>query len=125
MRRLSYIVGAGPHARGANKKTNDWSDVAAALGQVFTAGGSVTLETTGEDPYITLQVMADGGAFLITLADEEGEVRTLHAIDAGEGQVEILGDLHDTASVTRDPDVVVQAFREMLERGDVSAALLR
>ena len=119
MQHLSWTLGTGTESRGGHGKTTDWAEVAAHLEAVVARGGTVTLETTGDAPWRSLQLQSEAGCCLLTLTYDEGEVRMLDSGDPTSEEVEILGDLWSASAVTRDAETVTRVFQTFFSTGDV------
>ncbi|WP_172205310.1 hypothetical protein [Niveibacterium sp. COAC-50] len=114
---------------GGNQNVPAWTDVLPYLEEVRNGGGVVTLDTIEDarTTYRSLQVRSEAGNYLLTLGeetDDDWEVRTYHNPNSKESRVELLGDYWDAKMIFRNFEVVVAAFKEFYELGNVSVALL-
>ncbi|WP_442963485.1 DUF6911 family protein [Pseudomonas sp. 3JA] len=126
---LSWAVGFGSECQGSSAKEPSWSDIELHLREVCDASGSVTLELTGFNGFelLSLQVVADGGAYAMTLGEDNGEdyiVRSYLGGGSAGKVVYILGDAVDASGVCLDSEVVVDVFRQFFEVGRVSRSLM-
>ena len=72
-----------------------------------------------------LQLQADRKNYLLTYfknTSEEDEVYSLFSSIGSNGQVEILGDYWGSGMIGRDFSVVVRAFKEFYETGEIDLA---
>lgn len=126
---LSWTIGARGHVRGGRKDKATWADVEPILGEVLERSGTVTVDLTA-DPELgsgNLQVRTEDGLSIITLGVDNGEDYVVRSYSGGKrssGNVEILGDYWPSESICSDFKVVVGAFKEFLENGDVSKEVL-
>ena len=126
---VSWVLGPATGFQSARLDNPTWDDVAEALGDVQEYDGVVTLDKLGA-PKIgpkSLQVRTEDGYSVLTLGeDTEGDyiVRAFSNANAHTAMVEILGDSWDLRLVCTDFDLVIQAFREFYDSGDVSRQLL-
>jgi len=126
---LSWTIGAGPGRVGGHKRAPAWSDIEEKVSHMRTQPGSVGLyiiEGPEAGPQ-SLQVFCEGGNYLLMLGELDEEhhfVRSYTNKHAKQDMVEIAGDLWDVRMVCYEFDIVMRAFREFFDRGDVSRELL-
>src|SRR5262245_14710055 len=125
---LSWTLESLFKTQGGNSLAPQWDDVEVRLLAITCRAGCVTLDLADASQRRprSLQVRAEGGRFLLTLGveDDEYRVRSFTNIAAQPEKVQILGDLWDARMICTDINVVVVAFKQFFETGDVSQALL-
>ena len=114
-------------AQSGTIKQPDLGDLINKLELCMKYEGSVTLEDEVDGSEKSLRVEADKAQYLITLAEETSNglvVRGFENEAAEKRKVAVLGDLWNDRAICRDPSVVISAFEEFLNTGDVSRELL-
>lgn len=124
-----HIVSWSTANGGGNQEVPRWADVLLHLEEVRNRAGVVTLDTIEDErtTYRSLQVRSEAGNYLLTLGEEidgDWDVRSYNNSDAKEGRVELLGDYWDAKSIFRSFGVVIVAFKEFYETGNVGVAIL-
>jgi hypothetical protein len=118
---------------GGNQDNPSWEDIQHRLEQAQRRSGAVTLniEDAPEIGPEMLEVFCDRNGCVIMLGeivlDEDGSdwnVRSFFNADATPGMIDILGNNWDARTICHDFSIVVAAFREFFEMGDVSREML-
>ncbi|MFZ5637842.1 MAG: DUF6911 family protein [Pseudomonadota bacterium] len=123
---ISWTSGAG---HGGNRKEPSWQEIEQRLLEVARLRGTVTMDVVGgqEIGPQSLQAQAENGRFVLFLGEDNGQdyvVRTFSNGVSSQEQVEILGNQWDSRLVCDRFDLVLQAFKEFFETGNVSRELL-
>lgn len=123
--RVSWTIGR----RSGRLTEPSWAEIEKHLVALQKHSGAVTLDIV-DGPDLgpqSLQVRAERGRFVLTLGEDDGEdytVRTFANDTADSQRVEVLGDLWDPGLVCDRFEIVLGAFTEFFETGDVSRNIL-
>lgn len=112
--------------KGGTKKSDSWDDIASLLNNLGLSSGCVTVDKLDDEGYLIseIQVRMERGLYMVTFLNEEDEVMTLSDLTQPDEMVLILGDYWSARQVTKNFDLVVKAFKEFFETGNVSKELL-
>jgi hypothetical protein len=118
---------------GGNQDNPSWELIQQRLEQAWQRSGTVTLciQNAPEIGPEMLQVFCDRNGCVMLLGeivlDEDGSdwnVRSFSNADATPGMIDILGNNWDARTICHDFSIVLAAFREFFEMGDVSREML-
>jgi Family of unknown function (DUF6911) len=104
-----------------------WDEIVSTLAHARERDGVVTMNVLNEQRIGPLQVRTERGFSVLTLGEEtesDYDVRSFFNPDAEATSMAILGDLWDMRGVCADFEMVIQAFKQFYETGDVSHELL-
>lgn len=126
---ISWGIGFDPNSGGGNKDNATWEDVVRLLDLALLNSGSVGIEFTEQPELgpIRLSVEIDRKLSILclgVLTDDDYDTRSFHGKNKGGEQIEILGNFWDPSLICEDFSVVVQAFKEFFQTGDVSSQIL-
>jgi hypothetical protein len=117
----------------ANQNNPSWQDIQQRLAQAWQRSGTVTLciQDAPEIGPEMLEVFCDRNGCVIMLGemvlDEDGSdwnVRSFFNANAAPGMIDVLGNSWDARTICHDFAIVLAAFREFFETGDVSREML-
>jgi hypothetical protein len=115
-------------SNGGNVSGPEWREIEERLSLSLANGGTVTLDAEDENGRSSsLQVRAEEGKFVIMLGEESIEgwkVRTYKNPTCKLEKISILGDVWSDQIICHEAHLVMTAFREFFETGNVSEAIL-
>lgn len=112
--------------KGGSKKSDCWGDISDVLNNLRLSCGCVTVDKLDDEDYLLseIQVRMEKGLYLVTFLNEKDEVMTFFDLTQADEKVLILGDYWPMRQVTKDFNLVVKAFKEFFDTGNVSTELL-
>lgn len=112
-----------------NDPSNEEIDAALQLFSAMSGIVSLSEDPVPEVGVYELALYADSGNFMLMLSrytdGGDHEVDTITNPTAGEGEIEILGDLYQQCMTTRDIEPVRRCFHEFASTGNVQSASLK
>lgn len=129
--RISWVNGWGEDAAGGLVRDPDWNLVLDRVLKACGQSGTVTLDVDRSEGVCLgqLQVVAENGAFWLTLGQDDGEdwvVREYVENGADPKQMRTIQSYSvSSASVCTSISEVIEIFRRFFTTGDVPARLMR
>ncbi|WP_282295056.1 hypothetical protein [Stenotrophomonas sp. PS02289] len=129
--RISWVDGWGEGAAGGLVSDPDWSFVLDKLQRACLHSGTVTLDIVGTEAVRSaqLQVVAEYGAFWLTLGQDDGEDWVVREYVGGDGDPSCMRTVQgysvSAASVCKSLVDVINIFKSFFSAGDVSTHLMK